>query len=114
MKEPRDMMAQRPRPPAEEPRSEPEIIPPDRAGRGPAGVSSQARVFVDTHGTERIYIATPGPLGIILVALTAGILSAVLLILLLGAFLIWVPVVAFFIAGATIAGILRRKFRRTP
>ncbi len=108
------MMGQRPEPQAEEPRSEPEIIPPDHAGRGSAHASSRARVFVDRHGTERIYVATPGPLGIILVALTAGILSAVLLILLLGAFLIWVPLVVFFVAGAIVSGILRRKFRRTP
>ena len=108
------MMGQRQTPLAEEPRSEPEIIPPDHAGRRSAHASSRARVFVDSHGTERIFIATPGPLGIILVALTAGILSAVLLILLLGAFLIWVPLVVFFVAGAIVSGILRRKFRRTP
>jgi hypothetical protein len=108
------MMGQRPKPQAEEPRSEPEIIPPDRGGRGSAHASSRARVFVDTHRTERIYVATPGPLGIILVALTAGILLTVLFILLLGAFLIWVPLVIFFVAGAIVSGILRRKFRRTP
>ena len=108
------MMGQRPKPPAEEPRSEPEIIPPDHASRRSAHASSRARVFVDSRGTERIFIATPGPLGVILVALTAGILSVVLLIFLLGAFLIWVPLVVFFIAGAIVSGILRRKFRRTP
>ena len=108
------MMGQQPKPQAEEPRSEPEIIPPDRTGRRSEHTSSRARVFVNSHGTERIYIATPGPLGIILVVLVAGILSAVLLILLLGAFLIWVPLLAFFIAGAVVAGILRRKFWRTP
>jgi hypothetical protein len=108
------MMDRRPKPEAEKPRSEPEIIPPDHAGRRSAHGSSRARIFVDTHGTERVFIATPGPLGIILVALIAGILSAVLLILLLGAFLIWVPLVVFFVAGAIVSGILRRKFRRTP
>jgi hypothetical protein len=107
-------MDKQPKPQAEEPRSEPEIIPPDRAGRRSENASSRARIFVNSHGTERIYVATPGPLGIILVALVAGILSAVLLILLLGAFLIWVPLLAFFIAGAVVAGILRRKFWRTP
>lgn len=108
------MMGQRPKPQAEEPRSEPEIIPPDHTSRRSAHTSSQPRLYVDSHGTERIYIATPGPLGIILVGLVAGILSAVLLILLLGAFLIWVPLVVFLIAGAVVSGILRRKFCRTP
>lgn len=108
------MMGQQPKPQAEEPRSEPEIIPPDRAGRQSEHTSSRARVFVGSHGAERIYIATPGPLGIILVALVAGIMAAALLILLLGAFLIWVPLVVFFVGGAVVAGILRRKFWRTP
>jgi hypothetical protein len=114
MMESREMMGQQPKQQAEEQRSEPEIIPPDHTGQRSAHTSSRARVFINSHGTERIYIATPGPLGIILVALVASILSAVLLILLLGAFLIWLPLLVFFIAGAVVSGILRRKFWPTP
>ena len=36
----------------EKPRSEPEIIRPDRAGRD----TRRSRVFLDTRGTERIYV----------------------------------------------------------
>jgi hypothetical protein len=100
-------------PQGEKPRSEPEIIPPDHAGRRTAQGAPRTRAFIDAHGTERIYIARLGPLGLILAILTTGILSAVMLILLFAAFLIWLPLVIFFIAGAIIFGFLR-YFRRAP
>ena len=85
------------KPQGEEPRSEPEVIPPDHAERGTESV--------------RVYIATPGPLGTILVVLIVGLLSAVLLVLLLGALLVWLPVVVLFVTGAIIVGLLRVHFR---
>lgn len=106
-------MDRRPKLQGEEPRSEPEIIPPDQAGRRPAQSASRMRIFVDTHGTERVYIAKLRPLGFILMALTIGILSVVMLILLLGAFLIWIPLVGLLIAGAVIFGLLRAYFQQT-
>jgi hypothetical protein len=36
------------------------------------------------------------------------------LILLLGAFLIWIPVVALLVTGAIVARLLRGHFQRTP
>jgi hypothetical protein len=101
-------------PQGEKPRSEPEIIPPDHAERRTTQGRPRTRVFIDTQGTERVYVAKLGPLGIILAVLTTGILSAVMLILLFGAFLIWMPLVVFFIAGAIISGLLRTYFRRAP
>ena len=83
----------------EEPRSEPEVIPPG-AERGSARV--------------RVYIAQPGPLGTILVVLIVGLLLTVLLVLLLGALLIWLPVVILFATGAIVVGLLRIYFRRAP
>jgi hypothetical protein len=97
----------------EKPRSEPEIIPPKHVGRTAQG-APRMRVFVDTRGTERVYIAKPGPLGIILVILIASILSAVMLVLLLSAFLIAMPVVVLLIVAAIVAGLLRSYFRREP
>src|SRR5262245_4200222 len=85
------------KPQGEEPRSEPEVIPPDHAERGTESV--------------RVYVATPGPLGTILVVLIVGLLSAVLLVLLLGALLVWLPVVVLFVTGAIIVGLLRVHFR---
>jgi hypothetical protein len=99
-------------PQGDKPRSEPEIIPPDRAGRRTA--QQRARVFIDAHGAKRVYVAKLGPLGIILAVLTTGILAAVMLILLFATFLIWVPLVILFIVGAIIAGLLQTHFRRAP
>jgi len=72
------------------------------------------RIFVDTHSTEHFYVARLRPLGIILVVLTMGILLAVMLILLLSAFLIWIPVVVLLVTAAIIGGLLRGCFERTP
>src|ERR1019366_1611693 len=107
-------MDRRPMPQGEKPRSEPEIIPPDHAERQTAQGRPQTRVFIDAHGPERVSVAKLGPLGIILAILTTGILSTVMLILLFGAFLIWMPLVVFFIACAIISGLLRAYFRRAP
>jgi hypothetical protein len=96
-------MIQRSTPPIEEPHTEPEIIPPDRAdGRSTRGA------YVDVHGTHRIYVARLGPFGIILAALVIAILTAVILFMLLGAALILLPVVALLVAVTVIAGLLRR------
>ena len=90
-------------PQGEKPRVEPEIIPPDRAERG----APRTRVF----RTERVYIGKLGPLGTILAVLMTGILAAVMLILLFATFLIWVPLVVFFIVGAIVVGLMRTYFR---
>jgi hypothetical protein len=88
---------------AEEPRSKPEVIPPD------AHVTRRMRIDA---GTGRIYVAKISPLGTILVVLIVGLLSALMLLLLLGALLIWVPVVVLFVTAALVAGLLRGDFRR--
>jgi hypothetical protein len=97
-------------PKPEKPRSEPEIIPPDRAGREPP----RAQSFFETRGSERIYVARVGPFGVILTMLVAAIMFVVLLVLMLGAFLFWLPLLIFFIAGAVIAGFLKAYFGRSP
>jgi membrane associated rhomboid family serine protease len=48
------------------------------------------------------------------VILITGILSVVMLILLLGAFLIWIPLVVLLGAVAVIVGLLRAYFQRAP
>ena len=101
------MIDKRPKPQGEEPRSEPEVIPPGQAERD----TPRMRVFVDTHSTERVYIGKPSPLGIILVTLITGLLSAVLMVLLLGAFLFLLPLVVLFVTAAIVAGLLRIYFR---
>jgi hypothetical protein len=88
-------MSKAPKP--EKPRSEPEIIPPGHAGRGFEGM--------------RIHIGKPSPLGLILVTLIIGILSAAILVLLFSAFLFLVPLIVLFATGALVVGLLRFYFR---
>jgi hypothetical protein len=98
-------------PVAERPRSEPEIIPPDRAdrqSRSRAGI----RVFLGSGGVRHIYVARLGPLGMVGLALMVGVLLAITLVLVLGAFLIWIPLVGLLVAAAIISSLLRAYFRQ--
>jgi len=83
-------MSKPPKPLSEEPRSEPEIIPPGQAEQ------SHPRMRAYTH---RIYIGKPSPLGIILVTLILGLLSAAMLVVLFGAFLFLLPLAVLFFTG---------------
>src|SRR5262245_41940976 len=94
----------------EKPRLEPEIIPPGRAERE----TPRVRVFVGTHGTERVFVGKASPLGIILVALITGLLMTAILVLLLGAFLFLLPLAVLFVTGLVVAGLVRFYFQHKP
>ena len=96
-------------PEPERQRSEPEIIPPGRAGQG-----ATPRERIDTQGTERIYVTRIRPLSGILAMLLTGAVLAVMLALFFGAMLIWLSLLIAFVVGALIAGFLRAYFRRAP
>lgn len=93
--------------PPERPRYEPEIIPPGQT-HDPMGT----RVFIDQNTTEHVFVGKVGPLGLFLMALAIGAVIAVVLVLLLGAFLLWIPVVGLLIAAGLVAGVLRPLFSR--
>jgi hypothetical protein len=101
------MTDKRPHPQSEEPRSEPEIIPPGGAERGRA----RMHFYIDAR-IGRAYIARHGPLGAILTVLIVGLLSTLMLLMLLGAFLVFLPVVALFVTAVIVAGLLRIYFQR--
>ena len=103
------MIDKRPNQQGEEPRSEPEIIPPGHAKRGPTRIGDSIDAYIG-----RVYIAKFGPLGTILLTLVVGLLSAVLMILLFGALLVALPVVVLLVTAAIVAGILRVYFQRSP
>lgn len=91
----------------ERPRAEPEIIPPQRdSGRRPDWPPSYG--YSEMRGTQRVYVGRIGPFGFVLLMLVVGLLAGVLLLTLIGAALIWIPVVALFLVVAAIAGLLRR------
>jgi hypothetical protein len=91
----------------EQPRSEPEIIPPgEREDFAPS-----SRVWIRINGERggyRAYIARPGPFSIILALLVIGLVAAVVLVFLLGVVLIWIPVAIVLIAAAVLSGSIRR------
>ncbi|ABD09379.1 hypothetical protein SR870_20100 [Rhodopseudomonas palustris] len=89
----------------EQPRFEPEIIPPGES-HDPRGT----RVFIDQTTTEQIYVGKIGPFGLFMLALGIGAVIAVVLVLLLGAFLLWIPIVGLLIAAGLVAGVLRPLF----
>jgi len=98
----------------ERPRAEPEIIPPDRSGGpddrrfGVHGPAWPPTFGTTAHGSQRIYIGRIWPLGFALLFLVIGMLAAVLLFILIGAALIWIPVVAVLLVVAAIGGLFRR------
>ena len=53
-----------------------------------------------------------GPLGMVVLALMSGILLAITLVLVLGAFLIWIPLVGLLVAAAILSSVLRAYFRQ--
>ena len=92
----------------EEPRAEPEIIPPGRAReRG-----SAEWVFRDQHGTHRVFVTRLGPFSLIAMLLLVGLVAAVVLALLLGAVLIWIPVAVLLIVVAIVSSRWRQRFGR--
>jgi hypothetical protein len=87
----------RPRRPA----VEPEIIPP---GRARSFEWPRDRIYA----SHRIYVGPLGPVGIALIFLILGVLVALLLLALVGAVLIWIPL----LIGAVLAGAVIRMLRR--
>lgn len=87
----------------ERPRYEPEIIPPDRNRP-----RSDWRPYPSGDGTQRIFVARLGPFGIALMVLAFAVLVAIVMLTILGAVLLWVPVVALVVAIAAVMRFLRR------
>jgi hypothetical protein len=86
----------------ESPRAEPEIIPPGQNYDPERGQS-----YIDPMTGERIYVAKIGPFGLFLIALGVGLVFVAILVFLVGAFLLWIPVVGLLIAAGLVAGVLR-------
>jgi hypothetical protein len=101
------MARQRPTEP-EQPRSEPEIIPPPRSrtrayGAGPQWFARER----DTGGG--IFVARLGPWRLIGIVLLFGLVTGAVLALVLGALLITIPIIGLLVVGALIANALRRR-----
>ncbi|MBO0716779.1 MAG: hypothetical protein J2P55_05515 [Rhizobiales bacterium] len=87
----------------ERPRQEPEIIPPGNDSRWPPNHG-----FNEARSTHRIYVSRIGPFGFALLLLILALFGGVFLVALIGAALIWFPVLLLFAVIAAIAGLIRR------
>jgi hypothetical protein len=98
-------MADNPRQP-ERPRTEPEIIPPDHSGRPSdwdrAAWRSSGPAW--TGATQRIYVGRLGPLGFAVLLLVFAVVAAILFLAILGAALIWLPII---LLAAVVAAFFR-------
>jgi hypothetical protein len=97
----------------ERPRAEPEIIPPDRNGgqadwRRPPSNPWRGRGFEELRGSQRVYVGRIGPFGIVLLLLAVAAIIGVLMIAVLGAVLIWIPVLAVAIVLAALFRLFRK------
>jgi hypothetical protein len=98
------------RSPPERPRSEPEILPPDRSGG-----SNPSHIWLDFDQqgrTRRIYMGRPGPFSIFAALLIAGIIIAGIVLLLVGVVLFWIPVIVIAVGAAILAGTVRYYWYR--
>ena len=88
------------------PQSEPEIIPPGQQSESGVWVSETGR------GAYRIYVRKLRPFEIALWIIIVGAILTVIVALLLGFFLIAIPVVTALIAIAIVSAIVRGYFHR--
>ena len=79
---------------------EPEIIPPDVRARDPYS----RRSF---EGGQRVYVARIGPVGFALMSAAIAALAALFFILLLGAFVVLLPLAGLALAIIIAVGMLR-------
>jgi Flp pilus assembly protein TadB len=101
-------MDKRPIPGSDRPRVEPEIIPPG----DPRARSADARMWRSSDSTQRVYVARVGPFGFAMVALLAALLAALVFLLVLGAFVIVIPLAGLLLAAVIVSSMLQRSFRR--
>ncbi len=88
------------------PQPEPEIIPPGEQGHSDVWVSESLR------GSRRVYIKKLRPFEIVLWVVIMGAILTVVVALLLGFFLIAIPVMTALIAIAVVSALVRQRLRR--
>ena len=98
---------ERPVPDANRPRVEPEIIPP-----GQPDPRSRRGASFDGRGTQRVYVTQVGPFGFAMVALAVALVLALVFLLVLGAFVIFIPLAGALLAAAVLLSLFRGAFRR--
>jgi hypothetical protein len=94
----------------EQPRFEPEIIPPDRGRQSEwRRASGRPGLFTRGAGTNYVYAARIGPFGFALLLLAIAALVALIMIVFIGAFLIWIPVAAVIVILVVVSRLFRQR-----
>ena len=98
--------------PPEQPRFEPEIIPPDHR-RERMGSRSHVWVWVaDRDGLHRAAMPVPGPFAIFAVLALVGVVAALVLAVVLGAVLLVIPALIVIIGVLLLSAAARQYWRR--
>lgn len=98
----------RPRPP----RAEVEILPPGHSDprhpdpRRHGAAPGDAQLWMSGH---RLTFRAPGPLAMILGLIGLGLVAFAGFVVVLGLFLLWIPVLGALVAGVLLAALLRRR-----
>ena len=92
----------------ERPRSEPEILPPDNNWPDRDGSWPRTYGYDQRRSRHRVYVGRIGPLGFALLVLIVALFGGIFLVALIGAVLIWLPVLLVFAVIGAIAGLIRR------
>lgn len=101
-------MARRSVTPYERPLAEPEIIPPGHPDALRDDMSARSRGFFGAGYGQRVYVAKVGPWGIMMLAALALLIAAAVVVFLIGALLIWIPIVAVLVLAGFLYGKLRQ------
>jgi hypothetical protein len=92
--------------------TEPEIIPP---GHEPADWPPRRPdpwAAFNVNGAHRIYVRRVGPVGILLLAALIGTIAALVFVVMVGAFLVWIPIAVLLFVAAVVGGLMRRYMRQ--
>jgi hypothetical protein len=93
----------------ERPRLEPEIIPPARGRREPGWQYDAWEPNAPRAGTShRLYMAKFGPFGLAMIMLAIGFVAGVILLAVVGALLVWIPILALLVGAGVVYRLLRR------
>ena len=106
-------MGERPKPRIEVIRPEVEVLPPNHVEPQSSVSGSRVWLSVDSHGgTQRVFIAKPGPIATILLVLAFAGLVTVSFVVALGLFTILVGVSAIGLAGLAVYGLIQGALKR--
>ncbi len=102
------------RPRAEQPRVEPEIIPPGEDARARRGGFESVFIHVEEgpDGVKRVHLKKPGPFTIVMILLGIGLAVALFFVVLSALVLLWIPIVIIGILFAMFSTAGRQYWQR--